>query len=124
MNGIHNKDGPDFDVGVPTMKWPRDGTERKPRDGTERRPRDGTERKPRDRTERRSRDGTGRKPRDETMSRNGSLESGYYYQLTRKPQDVRIHGNPPSKWRKTRWNRPALMTGMQEVCPVENENRI
>jgi hypothetical protein len=105
MKRIHNKDGPDIDIGVPTMPLPRDGTERRPRDGTERRPRDGTE----------------RRPRDETMPQKDSLETRYYYQLTRKPQDVRIHGRPPSKWRKTRWSIPASGTGKGEVCPVVNE---
>ena len=129
MNRINNKLGPDFDVGFLMSRRPRDGTERKPRDGTEgkprdgteRRPRDGTERRPRDGTERRPRDGTERRPRDETMLRTGSLVIRYYYRITKQPQDVRIHGRPCSKRRKPWWGKPALWTGMGEVCPVENE---
>jgi len=145
MNLIHNKHGPDCDVGFlmsgrprdGTERKPRDGTERRPRDGTERRPRDGTERRPRDGTERRSRDGTERRPRDgterrprdgterrprdETMLRTGSLVIRYYYRITKQPQDVRIHGRPCSKRRKPWCGKPALWTGVGEVCPIDNE---
>jgi hypothetical protein len=119
MNEIHNKHGPDCDVGFLTSGRPRDGTERKPRDrterrprdGIERRPRDGTERRPRDGIERRPRDGTERKPRDKILLRKGTLVIRYFYRLTGPPQDVRTHYRPSSKWRIPRWKEPALGTG-------------
>jgi hypothetical protein len=148
MNRIHNKQGPEFDVGALLTARPRDGTERRPRDGTERRPRDGTERRPRDGTERRPRDGTERRPRDgtdrrpcdgterrprdgterrprdgtERRPRDGTerrprdevmlwMDSKvirYYYRITGRPQNVRIHGRPCSKRRKPECGKPAL----------------
>ena len=98
MNRIHNKHGPDCDVGFLISGRSCDGTERKPLDGTE------------------------GKPRDDTMPRKGSLGIRYYYRLTKKPQEVRIHGKPPSKWQIKGWSRLASGTGMGEVCPVANEN--
>jgi len=122
--GSRPRDGTERRPRDGTESRPRDGTERRPRDGTERRPRDGTERRPRDGTERRPRDGTERRPRDETMPRKGSLDIRYYYRLTKKPQEVQIHGKPPSKRQITGWSRLASGTGMGEVCPEVNEKII
>jgi hypothetical protein len=113
MNLIHNKHGPDFDVGFPMTIRPRDGPETRPRDGPETRPRDGPETRPRD--------GPERKPRDKPILWKDSLVIRYFYRHTDQPQDVRIHGRPSSKWRKPWWGKPALWTGMGEVCPEENE---
>jgi hypothetical protein len=137
MNLIHNKHGPDFDVGFPSTRRsrdgpdrrtrdgpdrrPRDGPETRPRDGPERRPRDGPERKPRDGPERKPHDGTERRPRDKPILWKDSLVIRYFYRHTDQPQDVRIHGRPSSKWRKPWWGKPALWTGMGEACPEENE---
>jgi hypothetical protein len=115
MNQIHNKHGPDYDVGFLMSGRQRDGTVGNPRDGTVGNPRDGTVGNPRD--------GTQRRPRDETMLRKDSLVISYYTLLTKQPQDVRIHGRPPSKWRKTGWSRPASGTGKGEVCPEVNGKR-
>ena len=124
MNLIHNKHGPDFDVGFPATRRSRDGPERKPRDGIEGMPRDGPERRPRDGPERRPRDGPDRRPRDgpETRPRDGperkprdkpilwkdSLVIRYFYRHTDQPQDVRIHGRPSSKWRTFWWSKIGL----------------
>jgi hypothetical protein len=97
MNRIHNKHGPDFDVGFPMTGRSRDRTERKPCDGTE---------------------GI---PRDETALWKGSLVIRYFYRHTEQSQDVRIHGRSSSKWRTFWWSKPDLRTGMGEVCSVENE---
>jgi hypothetical protein len=105
MNQVHNKHGPNCDVGFLMSGRPRDGTVGKPRDGTVGKPRDGT----------------ARRPRDETMLRKDSLVIRYHTRLTKQPQDVRIHGRPPSKWRITGWSRPASGTGKGEVCPEVNE---
>jgi hypothetical protein len=104
-----------------TERKPRDGTEGMPRDGTERKPRDGTERKPRDGTEGKSRDGTKRKARDKIILWKDTLVIRYFYLLTAKPQDVRIHGRPSFRWRKSGWKRPAFRPVMGEVRPVANE---
>ncbi len=103
MQRIYNKEGTDFDVGIPTTMRPRDGTERRARDGTERRARDGTGGNPRD--------GTKRRPRDEIILRNGSLTISGYYEITQQTQGFQIHSRPSSLWRTPGRRRPALMTG-------------
>ena len=132
MNRIHNKHGPDFDVGLPATGRPRDGTERKPRDGTEGMPRDGTIRKPRDKTLGMPRDGTLRKPRDKTleMARDGTFrkprdktilwKGSFVNRLNGLSQDVRIHCRPSSKWRTPVWRKPAFGTGNGRTMPVRN----
>ena len=74
MNKIHNKEGPDHDVGCYILRLSRDGTNIMAKDKNERMPRDGTARMPRDRTARMPRDGTARMPRDGTarMPRDGT----------------------------------------------------
>lgn len=125
MNRTYNKHGPDFDVGLLVIRCPRDGidgmprdgteemprngTERKPRDGTERKPRDGTERKPRDGTERKPRDGTKRKPRDEIVRHKDILVKRYLAKIPSQLQDILIHGQISSRWRRSGWRKPVFL---------------
>ena len=91
MHRLHNKHGPDPDVGSAVCMYARDGTGRMlrektyrvPRDETSRMPRDGTGRKPRDETYGKPRDGTGYSPRDGTY---GMPRDGTSY----KPRDATI----------------------------------
>ena len=74
MNNLHNKEGPDHDVGSHDYRLTRDGTKMITRDGTKRMARDETERMARDGTERMARDGTERMARDgtERLARDGT----------------------------------------------------
>lgn len=81
MNKLHNKHGPDPEIGYEVSRRSRDGTGKMPRDGIDSKPsdwtigrsRDGTAMRPRDGTIGRSRDGTAMRPRDGTakMPRDG-----------------------------------------------------
>jgi len=114
MNLINNKHGPDFDVGFPVARRPRDGTGRRPRDGTDGNPHDGTGRRPRD--------GTDRKARDNTTLRMGTLVNRFFYRLTGSPQDVHIHSSPCLKWRESVWGKPAFGTGNGRGMPIRSTN--
>lgn len=78
MNKLHNKHGPDPDIGYEVSRRSRDGTGRMPRDGIDSKPsdwtigrsRDGTAMRPPDGTIGRSRDGTAMRPRDGTIRRS------------------------------------------------------
>ena len=67
MNKLHNKEGPDHDVGYHVFRLSRDGTIKIACGGTHRMTRDGTKRMTRDGTERMTRDGTKRMARDGTL---------------------------------------------------------
>lgn len=133
MNKLHNKHGPDPDIGYEVSRRSRDGTGRMPRDGidgkpsdwtigrsrdgTARRPRDGTAKIPSDGIVRMPRDGIFRMPRDSTIKPMGSIVINHFYLISQLPRDAQIRGKTRSKWRKTIQKNRVFGPVMGEVRP-------